>query len=243
MKLTGACATDRGSTREINQDSIVYLTYNIKDHWLAIMAVCDGIGGLSSGETASQMVVSGIKRWFDGITEWITSETIQSDVLFAHIKDAAESWNEEIFDWNILNNVKTGTTMSLIFIVDTSFLIIQVGDSRVYSYRNNSFDQLTVDASITKLKNGKPKPYLCNYMGKDQELWFSEFTGQVEDECIFIVCSDGLYHNLRTEDIALICSGLLKQEVLEESCRRLIDLMTERGETDNISVGLLYVGA
>lgn len=63
--------------------------------------------------------------------------------------------------------------MSLFMLVRNYYFIIQVGDSRVYLYREKRLHQLTVDASTTKLKNGRMKQYLNNYLGKSDELWFS----------------------------------------------------------------------
>ncbi len=241
MRLFGACASDKGSVRSVNQDSIVFLGHRIKTHCLAVLAICDGIGGLSCGEEASRMVKSGIEKWIDSIMEWLTPENIDENILFSHIKDAAEQWNNDVFDYSAVNSINTGTTMSLLMVVDDRFQIIQVGDSRVYGMKDGIMSQLTVDASVTKIKDGKPKAYLENYMGKKAELWFSEMSGKIEEGTLFVVCSDGLYHHLSAEDLEMKPSDMRNERRLEEKCRSLIETMIERGETDNISVGLLFV--
>ena len=62
--------------------------------------------------------------------------------------------------------------MSLFMLVRNYYFIIQVGDSRVYLYREKRLHQLTVDASTTKLKNGRMKQYLNNYLGSQMNSGF-----------------------------------------------------------------------
>ena len=137
MKLFGACATDVGCRRKVNQDSIIFLSDNINGRIISVVAVCDGVGGLESGEIASAIVIRGVRKWFDGIMEWLDESLFEPELLFSHLKDAAEAWNEEVFDYKVVNSVEMGTTMSILLIADTSYYVLQVGDSRVYSYFDN----------------------------------------------------------------------------------------------------------
>lgn len=241
MRVLGACCSDKGNTRRENQDSIVFLQRKLENHQISLMAVCDGIGGLSCGEIASGMVVQGIREWFGYISEWLTPEIINGDILFSHLKDAAETWNERVLEYRIANSIEMGTTMSLILVVDERYMIIQVGDSRIYSYKEGLLKQLTLDASVTRFRDGKIRKYLDNYMGKDSALWFSESAGRIESSDLLLICSDGLYHNLLPNDLEFDGPGAIKEEMLEKKCLELIQLMMKRGETDNISAGLLYV--
>lgn len=243
MKLFGACASDIGCRRKVNQDSIVFLSDNINGRIISVVAVCDGIGGLDSGEVASAMVVSGIREWFSGIMTWLDEKSFEPELLFSHLKDAAEEWNEAVFDYQAVNSVEMGTTMSILLIADTSYYILQVGDSRIYSYYGEELRQLTVDATVTRMKGEVTKQYLCNYMGMKAELEFTEAFGSIAPDMLFVVCSDGFYHNLLPTDLCFK-NGIRKNErKLEDKCTELIGEMIKRGETDNISVALAAVFA
>lgn len=241
MRLSGGTATCVGNVREINQDAIVFRSFGCGEHFFVILAVCDGIGGLEHGEIASAMLREGIVQWFDGIVQWLDVKTAEEDILYAHLKDAAEEWNRTVYEYQRQNGVRMGTTMSFLMIVRDRYFILQVGDSRVYCYRNDELLQLTEDDSVSKMKNGKMKLYLNNYMGKADELWFSSVSGVVEARDFFLVCSDGLYHKMDAADIGEACREVCQGQTIEAVCEQLIYKMLERGESDNISAGIIAV--
>ena len=109
--------------------------------------------------------------------------------------------------------------MSVIMIIQNFYYIIHVGDSRIYLCRN-SIEQMTADDSQTRFENGRVKKYLSNYMGKNEKLTFQCLEGNVMQGDIFLFCTDGMYHHMREEDI---------------------ELNIERGEKDNISLGVIYI--
>lgn len=238
MKIRCGCATDIGSGREVNQDAVFLRQIRQGMCELALCGVCDGVGGLERGDVASSLIVQRMGEWMDRLESWVDLATIDSALLFSHMKDASESWNEEVYTLGRQKNLKTGSTMSLLMIVRDRYYIIQVGDSRVYRFRAG-LEQLTVDACVTRMKNGKMKNYLSNYMGRDEDLWFQLLEGKVKEGDLFLVCSDGFYHHLNEKDIA----GLLREKKrdLGEAGKQMILNMIERGERDNISVGILSV--
>ena len=250
MRFLSGQASNVGSTRKVNQDAIILRTASFDengrydadsvDHEFAIVCVCDGIGGLEHGEISSGIVINGIEQWYDEILGWINIKNADKDVIFSHLKDAADDWNSRVLDFSADRGVSTGTTMSLLMIVKDSYFFIQVGDSRIYRYRDASVEQLTVDASVTRYNNGKPKNYLNNFMGKSKDLEFTFSSGRLSDKDLFIVCSDGFYHHFQSEDI----TGLTQagtDSAMQEECEKLIMNMIERGEKDNLSVGVVKV--
>lgn len=241
MKLIGACATDIGTTREVNQDAILYRAAGKGANQFAVLAVCDGIGGLDRGEIASGIVMRGINTWFEDVMTWIDIGTVEEAVLYAHLKDMADQLNSAVWEYREENGIHTGTTMSLLMIIRNSYFIIQVGDSRVYSFYDGELCQLTVDASVSRLKDGRMKSYLDNYMGKDAELWFSTVSGEIRKDEMFLACSDGLYHRLTREDAQDLYNAMANDKKAEVMCGELIKRMMERGERDNISAGAIRV--
>lgn len=240
MRIFGGKSTYVGTVREINQDCVVYESTSQNGDTFTLLAVCDGIGGLEKGEVASAIVAEEIKKWYRSICAWIDISEADSSIIFSHLKDAAEEWNRMVYDYQLQNNIRMGTTMSLLMILRNTYYIIQVGDSRVYLYKNRELSQLTIDASVSRLKNGRMKQYLDNFVGKAEELWFTSLVGTIEDGNLFLVCSDGLYHHLKDNDLEKSFSLCLDGKS-DDECSRLIDEMMSRGETDNISAVIAAV--
>lgn len=230
-----------GNTRKTNQDAIILRCTQREGQYFMVLAVCDGIGGLEQGEAASSMTVQRISQWYDGILEWLDIETAEAEILNAHLKDLAEDCNRLVKRYQELHRVNTGTTMSLLMIVRDRFYIVQAGDSRIYRYREGGLEQLTRDDTVTRVKNGRTRLYLDNYLGKQETLWFTCAGGTLQKDDILLVCSDGLYHYLQPEDLRQVEKNIRRQKKIEAACRQLIDRMLERGERDNITIGLAAV--
>lgn len=115
---------------------------------------------------ASSLAVARIEAWFNEITEWIDIAGVDGELLFSHMKDLAEECNLLVRECRTARGMEMGTTLSMLMIVRNTYYIIQVGDSRVYRYNDGVLEQLTVDASVTRIKNGRMKSYLDNYLGK-----------------------------------------------------------------------------
>lgn len=241
MRLVAGYKSDIGKTRKNNQDAVALRTLEKKGENFVVLAVCDGIGGLEHGEIASNLVISRIETWFEEITEWLDIKKVDSEILFSHMKDLAEECNALVRECRVIKGIEMGTTLSLLMIIRNTYYIIQVGDSRVYCYNNGMLEQLTVDASVTRMKNGRMKSYLDNYVGKQDELWFTCAIGNVTEWDIFIVCSDGFYHRLLPNDIQQYERKLHKLKTVNEACEELVNRILDRGERDNVTVGIVAV--
>lgn len=235
MKIRGGSASDIGSVREVNQDAVCYRHLKQGKETLVLCVVGDGVGGLEHGEMASSFLVRRAEEWFEDLATWIAVSETEPEVLFSHLKDAVECWNEDLCQICRRENLKTGSTLSLLFLIRHRYYIIHVGDSRVYRYRGGMLEQLTVDDSVARLKTGQMKSYLNNYMGKQEQLWFQALEGDAEKGDVFVVCSDGFYHHLVEADIEAVHEKRWRKDP-DGFCSGMIRAMIERGERDNISV-------
>lgn len=240
MRIRGSYSSDIGR-REVNQDAVLYCDMVQKENCFALCAVCDGVGGLEHGELASGFLESRIRGWFEDVGKWLDAARVETGVLFSHLKDAAELWNEELWQQCREKGMRMGSTMSLLMIIRDRYCIVHVGDSRIYRCRGNALEQLTADDSVAREKNGRVKNYLSNYMGKEESLQFQAMEGTVMDGDLFMVCSDGFYHHLTGEDIPELQRIYKKNSKIDEICRRMIQMMIERGERDNVSLGAVVV--
>lgn len=240
MKLRGGCATDRGNVRTVNQDAIFFQYVEKEDQYFALGAVCDGVGGLSHGEVASCLVIRAIEEWFQNVLEWIDMKTAVPEILFSHLKDTVEECNRTMFEMMEDHEYQMGTTLSALMMLKNRYYILQAGDSRVYLYRKH-LQQLTVDHVVSRIKGGKMKQYLTNYIGKGDELWFETAEGTFGEGDVFLYASDGFCHFLQKEDMEKAFRHGMRKKDINDVCIELIETMKQRGERDNISVGLICI--
>ena len=240
MKIRGGSASDIGSVRNVNQDAVCYRYLKQGKEELALCAVCDGVGGLEHGERASAFLVQRMEAWFEEVISWLAIPETETEVLFSHLKDGIECWNEELCQMCRRENLRTGSTLSLLLLIRHRYYIVHVGDSRVYRYRECTLEQLTMDDSVARLKTGQMKSYLNNFMGKQEQLWFQALEGNAEKGDIFVVCSDGFYHHFMESDVERIHEKRWKKN-LDGFCREMIRTMMDRVEGDNISACVAVV--
>jgi protein phosphatase len=127
-------------------------------------------------------------------------------------------------------------------------VICHVGDSRAYRYRRGGLSLLTNDHSwvheqveagfLTEeaARNHPLKNVVTQALGGNSEPRVDVVEEEIEEDDLYLLCSDGLNSMLTDDEIAaLIETG----GTLDETCNRLIDEANDRGGNDNISVVLL----
>lgn len=240
MRIVGGCATETGNYRKCNQDAVLFCSREQGRYSFAVGAVCDGIGSFAHSEAASYGVIQKIKEWFEKTAEWIDIETIIPEILFAHLKDEAENWNEFVRDLAIHENGRMGTTLSVLLIIREKYFVIHVGDSRIYLFRRG-LQQLTIDESELRISDGKEKKYLANYLGKKEELSFLTAEGCIKKKDLFLFGSDGFWHFFKSEDVKSWKLEKAQASRWDKTCRMVLDVMLARGERDNLSLGMISV--
>lgn len=240
MNILTGYATNQGRYREKNQDSVVCLRGTLQDRELVIACVCDGIGSFKNSEVAAIMITQGIERWFEGITQFYPKD-IETDEILQDLKVTIEELNEIVYEYRVYDNEEVGCTMSLILFIDDKYYIYQVGDSRIYSLKEELV-QLTTDDVVTREVNGKVKKLLANYMGKSQKLQMSNLQGSAEVGELFLVSSDGVYKRLEAEDLMLL-KVINQDSILERECNNLLETILDRGEKDNLTCAVVMYSA
>ena len=238
INLKAACASNIGIVRSSNQDAIMVHVKKKKKHMMALGAVCDGIGGLEHGEIASSLIIKRLEDWFDLVCKRMNWWNMEKEILFAHLKDEVEVAGEKLWDYICKNQVMTGTTLSLILIIDDQYFAIQMGDSRIYRF-HQYLEQITDDQVIAVNVDGRLKKKLTNYMGKKNLPDFLTYQGYVLPDELFLFCSDGFYHHVLANDLNFLLDKSMKKEKMKEALEKIINLMIQRGERDNISVGII----
>ena len=127
----------------------------------------------------------------------------------------------------------------------------QVGDSRLYRMRGDSFEQISRDHSllqeqidsgmITKeaAKLSQNKNLVTRALGIDAEVDAEVHVYDTKPGDIYLLCSDGLSDMVEDEDMQLTLSSL--QMNLQLAADQLVQQANDNGGRDNISVILVKV--
>ncbi|MDO4285359.1 MAG: protein phosphatase 2C domain-containing protein, partial [Eubacteriales bacterium] len=194
-------------TRQSQQDCVSA----VKRDGMLLAVVCDGMGGLSGGERASNAAVSRLLMDFEKAdlsdpTGFLFQEAIQIDREVYELEDGEQ------------RRLEAGTTMVAILIKDHQLHYVSVGDSRLYLMRGQEMVQVTEDQNYgmtlrRSLRNGeideaeyrKEVQYaeaLISYIGMGGLKVIgcsSDAPIQIIEGDRLLLCSDGLYKSLSQE--------------------------------------------
>jgi protein phosphatase len=250
-KIRSVQLTDVGKVREHNEDAIG----TNMDAGLLVLA--DGMGGYNAGEVASgiavktilELVSEGCERQERGGVEPATGLMRQSIIL----RDAVARANKIIHQTASSQPQcqGMGTTIAACLFWDNRVSIAHVGDSRIYRYRQNRFEQITTDHSLLQelvqrgyysreeAARSTNKNYVTRALGVDTAVDVEIREEQVLPNDVYLLCSDGLPDMVEDEDIHLTISTFSAN--LDVVGQQLIQLGNEHGGKDNISVILAQV--
>lgn len=146
-----AGSSNVGARKNVNQDAWCALSAETSVGDVALTVVCDGVGGLSSGELASSTVVYEFSRWFQQDFAPLASASVAHEGT-VNLSEVAAVWaqmlaslNRRIGDYGRRQDVRLGTTFTGMLICQGRYVIGHVGDCRVYRIASGQLEQLTND--------------------------------------------------------------------------------------------------
>lgn len=246
LHLEAAGVSDIGRQRQLNEDA-----YTSGDN-LELFAIADGMGGHMHGDVASQETIAKLS---EELTSYFkdSSAIDKQEYCYDVIAKTINTCNEHILKKNHQNGSNPGegmgtTLVGIYFLRNTMQAItFNIGDSRLYRYRNQDLEQLTRDHTMYEewvdageIGEAPAQNILVNAVGLVEDPRTDIKLENVKDEDVYLVCSDGL-------------SGLVDNETLEEfinqncdqpvaaQCEQLVNLANRNGGSDNITVILIRV--
>lgn len=241
-RLDVSAYTDVGRVRAVNEDSFLAAD--------PMFFVADGMGGHSFGDRASQAAVAALAAAVPG-----GSEPTPDDV-----REAVASANAAVRDISApedTGQARAGTTLTGVarVVTDTGphWMVVNVGDSRVYTWDGRTLEQLTIDHSavqelldmgaITPAQavNHPERNVITRALGSDEvvepDVWILPARGSQT----FLICSDGLTKELSDEIIAGVLAGdvVFGDATENPVARQLVEAATIAGGRDNITVIVL----
>ena len=230
VRVVSASATHVGHVRATNEDSLLSVT--------PIHLVADGMGGHNAGEVASAIAVEEFEKL-----------TLQENVTVEQLGDALHSASVRIGELGGESTLGAGTTVALVatMVLDGIgyWVIMNLGDSRVYRLSGEVFEQVSVDHSVVQelmdrgdisAEQARIHPYrhmVTRALGagpeSDPDYWL--IPAETGDR--MLICSDGL-------------TGEVDDKAIETMLRRPADVRTiaedlvgralDAGGHDNITV-------
>ena len=253
MKFIATANTDIGISKSTNQDSILIKHAKADGEEILMAIVCDGMGGLSRGEVASSTVIRMFAKWFD--------EELPYELLDVNMHVIGNKWmlllkdlNAYILDYATKNGGESmGTTFSGILFIGNEYLIVHVGDSRIYQI-GSSVNQLTEDQTfiareikrgnmtLEQAKTDKRRNLLLQCIGASPNVEPQMIIGRTEKGA-YMLCSDGFRHEISENEMyeSLNPINLLNKQAMHSNACYLIEQVKARGEKDNISIALIKV--
>lgn len=249
MKFDYCVKSDIGTVRSTNQDSSFVGIIGTRLGKALFGIVCDGMGGLSDGEFASNTVVQIFSEWFNNEFKHISKNDDIGEVIYAKWRILMDK-SREVFIEHIGNSDRTmGTTLSALLIVDGKYYAAQVGDSRIYLFRDKTTFQITTDHSyVAELAErglmtfdeaniAENKNILTRCIGNMCEFRPDFYSGDVFLGDCFSITSDGFHGGMIASEMNGVlteifsANGRKMRKTLEQS----VVLKMEKGEKDNIT--------
>ncbi len=236
--------TDIGKIRMNNEDSFFLTLEKIKD-LNNLFIIADGMGGHNAGEIASQ---EAIRRLIEFILE---REVIGKDYI-GFLKKATEHANYQTYIKSVKNRglKGMGTTITAITIEGNKAYGAHVGDSRLYSFRNDELTQITEDHTFIqemvrtgRLTDDEAKAHpnrnmITRAVGIGANVEVDAFEFDINESDILLICSDGLSGMLSNEKISEI---LATNDTIEQKTQKLVQQALDNGGEDNVTVILVKV--
>ena len=157
---------------------------------LTVAIVCDGVGSATEGAQAAQRTTNYL---MNNLKQRPKTWSLEKS-LISFIK----SINSILYQESQVNYERSElvTTLTIVIIEGNRLYGANVGDSRVYLYRNKSLNQLSFDHAM---EEAGYENVLTQAIGIDQEVEPYYFENIVEKDDKILLCSDGLY-SIMSED-------------------------------------------
>lgn len=225
--------THVGRVRRVNEDAV------LASH--PVFLVADGMGGHAAGEQASAAVVEAFRP------------LAGRSVTPAEVVDAVTAAHAAVARLARAHARGAGSTLAAIVAVaqngTDSWLVVNIGDSRVYRLIGSTLEQLTVDHSVVQemVDEGRlARADMSHHPGRNvvtravgdevshADYWLAPIiTGER-----LLVCSDGLSSELTDEALR---AGLSLGGSPEQTAQGLVERALARGGRDNITAVVVDV--
>ena len=242
MKLNINAISDIGCVRSNNEDMILIGNESLRDasndyefdfdsaEYPFLIAVADGMGGQNAGEYASQIVLNEMNRVIRSLPIDLPLSELKS-----YLRSDIVNIHKQLIECGLKDDSKAGMGSTFIGVLffQNSIFMINIGDSRLYRFRDGILTQFSRDHSLSEMTNNPdvPKNIIVNSFGVGQKIFFDfeDISSRLLESDFLLLCSDGLTGELTDEEIETIL-------VMPEPLANLLNQTKEHGGRDNTSI-------
>ncbi len=228
--------------------------------------VCDGLGGHEGGEVASSLAIKTLEQQLKTLLHQAESDPdFSAQGFIAQLEMVVRVVNNQIVAINDQQQrqaqQRMGTTLVMAVMPrphgqpSNEVYVVHVGDSRLYCVTPDNLRQITLDDDVATREttlgynfyayssqriDGGALIQALGTRGSDMlvprvQRFF------IDQDCVLLLCSDGLSDFDRVEQIYddYLLPILTEDKPLDRSCQDLIDSANELNGHDNITVALM----
>lgn len=227
----------QGLLRSNNEDR--FLVMELDDGAL-LLAVADGMGGRAGGEIAAQLTVDSLSAFV--MQPGDAARQLGRQVLAANEKVSLKGRSDK-------NLKDMGCTVTVALLQQDQMFWAQVGDSRLYIFRNNELQQLTTDHNMAQLlvelgeisaadAAKSPFRHILNQCVGQPDCRPDIGREKLEPGDIIMLCTDGLHGS--TSD-AVVALYLERKGSLARKADNLVQKTLRSGGRDNVTIILAAI--
>jgi serine/threonine protein phosphatase PrpC len=264
LPITFGAASHVGLVRSRNEDHFAVVRFRraaeimlaslerddlaVADTYSYATVVADGMGGMRAGELASRLALQTMLDLAGQATSWVMKIT---DTNAQQVKERIEAYVQRIqqalFEHGRADpaTAEMGTTWTSAHFLGSDAVIVHLGDSRAYRFRDGTLRQITTDETLAQsfidagMDADDVKRYghilLNNFGGKKLEVHAQIHHLQFAPGDRLLLCSDGLTDMVSDEQIA---SELSQRDSSQDACDALVERALAGGGRDNVTVVL-----
>ncbi|MFH7025355.1 MAG: protein phosphatase 2C domain-containing protein [Heteroscytonema crispum UTEX LB 1556] len=254
--------TDTGPSRQRNEDACYPssgTTITKPPHPIALGIVCDGIGGHEGGNVASNLAIETLQQQVQQLTKVPYDHVIPANLL-TELELAAALANDKISQRNDSENrqgrQRMGTTLVMGLPIAHEIYVTHVGDSRAYWITKQGCYQVTLDDDVASrevrlgyavyrealLQGASGSLVQALGMGVSTSLHPTAQRFIFDEDCVFLLCSDGLSDFDRVEQYweTDILPILTEGKNVVNVADRLIEIANKQNGHDNVTIALIH---
>jgi len=238
MELWGV--TNSGKVRRQNQD--VFKTLYDDEKGVAVLVVCDGMGGAKAGNIASLLAAD---TFMHHIGKYIEDAGC-IDEIAEEMSKAVVAANTAVYEKSARKDEYAGMGTTLAAAISTAGgeVVVNIGDSRVYYATQDEITQVTRDHSVVEdmLIRGDLTKDEARFHPNKHLITRALGTSRIEKPDVFyldlssgeqlLLCSDGLSNMVYDDEMF---TALQQGSDVRECCENLVDMALSRGAPDNVT--------
>ncbi|MDX2239619.1 MAG: protein phosphatase 2C domain-containing protein [Leptolyngbyaceae cyanobacterium bins.302] len=258
--------TDQGPTRQRNEDACFpgsgsLLSFSLNGSQtlaeMPLAIVCDGIGGHEGGDVASNLAIAALHQKLQPLS---SQAPVDANTLTQALEEATLVANDAICQRNDTEQrherQRMGTTLVMGLGHLHEFYLTHVGDSRAYRITPTGCHQVTLDDDLAArevrlgyslYREALRQPSagsLVQALGMNASNMVRPTVQRflLDEDCVFLLCSDGLSDHDRVEEswqaqILPVLQGTLD---VGTAVQQLVAIANQRNGHDNVTVGLIH---